>query len=127
MKRKSSVMMAVVLALAIALVVTGCGKKNGASASGLSATDIVAASAKADQNTKSAKIVGTVTMTIKGDAAKLGQSDPQTAKLFNSPITLSIDGSYSETPKAFDGTITFQLMDMPQPVTFGVRTDGTTA
>jgi len=126
MIRRSSIILAMLIAVAIAITAAGCGdKKSDGSASGMSAPDIVAASKTADLTTNSAMVQGTMSVTLKGDAAKLGQDDPATSALFNAPIGLRIDGAMQKDPKAFDGTVTAVIGG--KEVTFGLKYDGTDA
>lgn len=115
--RRKLWLIAIVAVLALALVLApGCGKKNTttstttpaatqSSAQSMSAAELVTAAQAAMAKTTGGTIVADLSITIKGDAAKLGATSAQLGQIVSKPITVHVEGNFQDKPSATDMTM----------------------
>jgi hypothetical protein len=114
--RRKLYLIAIVAVLALALVLAaGCGSKKSTTSTGttptqtaasMSAADIVKAAQAAGAKTTSGTIAADLSVTVKGDTAKLSATSAQLGGLLSKPITAHIEGSFQGKPTAADMTMT---------------------
>jgi anti-sigma-K factor RskA len=107
MMRRKFWSIAIVAVLALALVLAaGCGSKKSTTSTTTPAAELVKAAQAAAAKTTGATMVADLSITVKGDAAKLGALSAQLGQIMSKqPITMHIEGSFQEKPSAVDVTM----------------------
>jgi hypothetical protein len=107
MMRRKFWSIATVAVLALALVLAaGCGSKKSTTSTTTPAAELVKAAQAAAAKTTGATMVADLSITVKGDAAKLGALSAQLGQIMSKqPITMHIEGSFQEKPSAVDVTM----------------------